>query len=738
MKSLSRCDKCLQLDPQCNLKCCHSKFLGAAEHLAAVPLQQARDAARDVVDCSAELSVACTTMGKLCTGLRKVAKDACTATAATTPQLPAAQRAPIARAAAALVNTAAASAALAVTRISTAVQCVRVEAAAAALISRTLLSVAAAAASTDAAIIAAFVAVAVAGQDISAGHASLQLSAQSTAASAVAVASAGTAHAAVCAQLSVQAASHTRVLAREMQVLCSTLRAHCVAARSAAALAPSSWARDLRTILKPPITTALAPERLSFAREYLGITHSLGRLPIEDSSDTQVKNALKGWFLANDVHPDNLDTATEAALRAQLGVRFLTIEDRDSWVREHLPRQVLDLTAVEDMRTLLRAVLRFAYELEHCVQRRFATAESYVERDGKARRYAYFRDIEMFVLCILHAEMRVGEKLLTLLLTELRLREDLTVSVKQQRWRQVQIRINLLLGGEVGTQPTYEGELPQDLVEGEDDDIWEDVMVADRVEHERDGDGDGEWGDGDAEVTEGGEEGTEGGPDTQPLTDAERESQLSQEYFDAEYNGWDDADPEGLRPDAVGEQAFRIQDYSCKNLKVKMDCSDQRKLWRGFDELLAICFPAADGEQVHLRGLECAAVGGQYCYVFEMLNKQGDMTAAEVDYLQLEIDWFAKLYVEFFSRNDITNYVHCMQAGHFGYFLHRYGSLYKLQNIGLESLVKVMRSFTTRGTQGGGHCGNKKLKPWVYMLDQNAYLDAFFDKGAVIYKAGHR
>ncbi|KAJ1437429.1 hypothetical protein B484DRAFT_392795 [Ochromonadaceae sp. CCMP2298] len=69
------------------------------------------------------------------------------------------------------------------------------------------------------------------------------------------------------------------------------------------------------------------------------------------------------------------------------------------------------------------------------------------------------------------------------------------------------------------------------------------------------------------------------------------------------------------------------------------------------------------------------------------------------------MDKFCRVFVEAHGRNNVTNYIHFMQAGHFRYFLRRYGNLYRHSNIGLEACVKVMRTYYERGTQHGGFCG---------------------------------
>ncbi|KAJ1398139.1 hypothetical protein B484DRAFT_471863, partial [Ochromonadaceae sp. CCMP2298] len=94
-----------------------------------------------------------------------------------------------------------------------------------------------------------------------------------------------------------------------------------------------------------------------------------------------------------------------------------------------------------------------------------------------------------------------------------------------------------------------------------------------------------------------------------------------------------------------------------------------------------------------------------YLEIWAELSKPEDMAPHQINSLQRTMDEFCRLFVHMYGRNNVTNYIHLLQAGHFRYFLRKFGNLYRHANIGLEACVKVMRTYWERGTQHGGFCG---------------------------------
>ncbi|KAJ1426014.1 hypothetical protein B484DRAFT_397732 [Ochromonadaceae sp. CCMP2298] len=194
---------------------------------------------------------------------------------------------------------------------------------------------------------------------------------------------------------------------------CESLGALMVAAITATATAraaPTHWAEDTRD-----------------------------RRLIGECTGDQLHQAIVDWYFANDVRPDNTGSLGARVIDIQLGVRFADAGSLHRWMARNMPG--VEHPAAEDVearRTVLRHVLHFARTLGFYTQKRTYTSPDFVERDGFLRVYEYMRDIELFVMCILHAEMRVGEKIINLLLDELRLREDIETAEKKERWARFQ------------------------------------------------------------------------------------------------------------------------------------------------------------------------------------------------------------------------------------------------------------------------------------------------------------
>lgn len=96
----------------------------------------------------------------------------------------------------------------------------------------------------------------------------------------------------------------------------------------------------------------------------------------------------------------------------------------------------------------------------------------------------------------------------------------------------------------------------------------------------------------------------------------------------------------------------------------------------------------------------------EYSGLFASLHCFDDMRECDIDVLQLRIDGFCRHYILMFGSYHITNYFHDLQAGHFSYFLRRYG-IHRHSNIGLEASVGTTSTYINRGTQRGGHAGRK-------------------------------
>ena len=82
----------------------------------------------------------------------------------------------------------------------------------------------------------------------------------------------------------------------------------------------------------------------------------------------------------------------------------------------------------------------------------------------------------------------------------------------------------------------------------------------------------------------------------------------------------------------------------------------------------------------------------------------------------------------------MTNYFHILRAGHFSYFLEKYGNLYLVSQRGWENANSRWKRTFHNNTQKGGRCGgSSKAGPVMYtmarpMLWRYGYLDGLFEK----------
>jgi len=120
--------------------------------------------------------------------------------------------------------------------------------------------------------------------------------------------------------------------------------------------------------------------------------------------------------------------------------------------------------------------------------------------------------------------------------------------------------------------------------------------------------------------------------------------------------------------------------------------------------------------------------------VTEMLDDKKEYKEEEVYAFQKKADEFCKVYIKLTGMQGMTNYLHMLYAGHFSYFLLKYGNLYRFSQQGWENVNgKVKRRHFSSTQKGGGRVkgGTGKLKPIVMamgreMLWKFGYLDELF------------
>ena len=123
----------------------------------------------------------------------------------------------------------------------------------------------------------------------------------------------------------------------------------------------------------------------------------------------------------------------------------------------------------------------------------------------------------------------------------------------------------------------------------------------------------------------------------------------------------------------------------------------------------------------------------RFVSVFQFVDSKIRFEFEDVCAFQMEADKFCEVYTSVTGRDGMTNYVHCLRAGHFSYFLRKYKNLYRLSQQGWENVNSQLKATFLRSTQrGGGKGGSSKLLPVMYKLARGVlwrygHLDGLFD-----------
>jgi hypothetical protein len=468
---------------------------------------------------------------------------------------------------------------------------------------------------------------------------------------------------------------------------------------------PRTWAQDLGTIISRVPADASVPDDRYYVTQVLRLAvTSQGA----NTEEVALKATINTWHRLYDVHPDNIDSVPEAKITEQLRARFGDQATQRAWIRRNM--QFVEPDAFEEgrgmePRMLLRSVMQFANTLEHCMQPRTFTTKSFQEADGTPREYTYLKEVELFVMCAMHAEMRVGEKIMNLLLTDLKGRRDLKKCVQKERWEQLQLLTNNIVHPNRAEAQQTPAPAPASA----------DVAAPAYYESQHT-------------------------PTEEEMGPVDNSQETWEQYCMDNLHDQQDELPEGMRAENPAESKFKFPLFAADRVEFRMDCKLQRLLFARFDELLAIVFQKGDngeGCDSYLRqkqslwldggvtymgnghdsgemereindgdvehGLEYASynylhIATQYSRIFKALQGKSDMEGSDIDALQLQMDDFCDDWVQTFGRKEVTNYIHAMQAGHFCYFLRRYRNIFRYQNVGMEGNVKVVRNFVNRGT----------------------------------------
>ena len=179
----------------------------------------------------------------------------------------------------------------------------------------------------------------------------------------------------------------------------------------------------------------------------------------------------------------------------------------------------------------------------------------------------------------------------------------------------------------------------------------------------------------------------------------------------------------------TGKWRVPLDKNDCKKLgDVKLSGHRAKLFIPGLHYLVDVCCKGYDPEFV-AEWKDCCSLFEE---VMEVLDSKLEFRPEDVDAFQLLADEFCDVYVGLTGRDGMTNYFHILRAGHFSYFLEKYGNLYLLSQQGWENVnSRWKRTFHNNTQKGGGWGGSSKLGPVMYtmarsMLWRYGYLDGLF------------
>ena len=425
--------------------------------------------------------------------------------------------------------------------------------------------------------------------------------------------------------------------------------------------------RDRYPFMQYPASSARREDLLDFVTNVIKLPDMRGKTVPE------LREKIATFKNAYDVDLDNLTSKTPEEFSVYLGALGLKYEE----VRD---------------RVLGDETLVLAPHLQHLPERHRVMAlllyKSNISKFAAGispSRVLYMA--ELACLCMLHAEMRVGEKEITLLLSVPG--ELYTARERDRRLVQLMSLFNSAL----------------------------DETKRERREREARASGEEE-------------------------TDDEEETSLHEDE--------EESDEEGLQRAVAAARTLqdlldrcsltdkrtsnRFEVHISDNSRVrqfKVSQQKQRTLMKVVNEAIDIVFKECDknlrlksvseDDVIHLRA-QYRDLFRRLQNIFVILNKEEDFSDEEIEQTQSELDKFCFRHREMFTASQITNYIHYFESGHLRYFLYRYRNLYRNSSVGVEANMRVIKTFYNHkikcGTDPSRAMGEFMLRRCVLLADE--------------------
>jgi hypothetical protein len=154
--------------------------------------------------------------------------------------------------------------------------------------------------------------------------------------------------------------------------------------------------------------------------------------------------------------------------------------------------------------------------------------------------------------------------------------------------------------------------------------------------------------------------------------------------------------------------------------------STVRHMMKSVDTIIEASFSDDDNERRNKLILACS----KYSDAMQLLTLHRILTDEEQNTFQDLIDDFFQIWVDLFSTEGMTNYIHLLGSGHILYFLRKYKCLYIYSQQGWEAMNSICTGYilhnSARGGKGSGENGNKS---YIFPLIRYLVRDLLWKTG---------
>ena len=145
--------------------------------------------------------------------------------------------------------------------------------------------------------------------------------------------------------------------------------------------------------------------------------------------------------------------------------------------------------------------------------------------------------------------------------------------------------------------------------------------------------------------------------------------------------------------------AFPLAPCKKKLGDVNLSNGMARKFAKQFSPLVEVCAEKCEESQKATWHVAC----NKFPEMMSLLDSKWEFEFVDIAEFQLKADEFCDAYFAVTGRDGMTNYLHLIRAGHFAWFLDKYGNMYRLSQQGWENVNgRFKRKFFQNSQRGEG------------------------------------